>query len=54
MRDFKLPDSYYDPPETLCKFAFCRDCEWFEIQDELPDECPECKSANVELDEDWF
>ena len=49
--NFRLPDSYYDPPTYW--FWCCTDCEWvdeesFTHKSEVPD-CPCCPKCGAEV-----
>lgn len=54
MSDFKMPDSYYEPPEEYRYFWTCVKCNWESEEQEydesgLPvyDCCPDCKGKLV-------
>jgi hypothetical protein len=54
MKDFYLPDNYYDPQEELLTYAHCLKCDWWEVRDDQPEVCPNCGCSDLELDQDYF
>jgi len=63
MNDFKLPDTYYDPPSVILWCYHCEDCGWAADEDtaerdlddlKLIELCPECNSPNVKPVKETF
>jgi len=57
---FKMPESYYTPPETLMWFQSCNDCDWvseceIEFNDlSLVETCPCCGSDSIATGQDYL
>ena len=57
---FKVPDTYYDRPETRFWFQRCDECEWtselYYSLEEVCDleECPDCQSTKLYDTSEWL
>jgi hypothetical protein len=60
MNTFKLPETYYDPPETLCWYQGCSNCDWIgEVHEDREmlgeiEQCPRCHFVTVFEEQDYF